>query len=110
MSTLIEQFTGLGYLFFLPFAVGLFVVGLVGIVFNQKSLLILMLCIELMFLGISFTFIVFSLFRGNYLGELYALLILTVAAAESAIGLGLLVISYRVRKTIYFSSFNELRG
>jgi NADH-quinone oxidoreductase subunit K len=105
-----EQIIGLNYLFFLPFAIGLFVVGLIGIVFNEKSLLILMLCIELMFLGISFTFIIFSLLQGSYLGELYALLVLTVAAAESAIGLGLLVVSYRVRKSISFSSFNELRG
>jgi NADH-quinone oxidoreductase subunit K len=106
----IEKITLLDFYFFLPFAIGLFLLGLIGIVFNRKSLLILMLCIELMFLGISFLFIIFALAQHNYIGQVYALLILTVAAAETAIGLALLVIAYRVRKSISFASFNELRG
>jgi NADH-quinone oxidoreductase subunit K len=106
----VEKILAFEATFYLPYAVGLFLLGLIGIVFNKRSLLILMLCIELMFLGISFTFIIFALVHQNTLGEVYALLVLSVAAAESAIGLGLLVIAFRVKKSITFSNFNELHG
>jgi len=81
-------------------AMVLFLIGLSGIFLNRKNIIILLMSIELMLLSINFNFIIFSVFLDDILGQLFALLILTVAAAESAIGLAILVIYYRVRGTI----------
>jgi len=78
----------------------LFLLGLSGIFLNRKNIIILLMSIELMLLSINFNFIIFSVFLDDILGQLFALLVLTVAAAESAIGLAILVIYYRVRGTI----------
>ena len=81
-------------------AMVLFLLGLSGIFLNRKNIIILLMSIELMLLSINFNFIIFSIFLDDILGQLFALLVLTVAAAESAIGLAILVIYYRVRGTI----------
>jgi|TARA_B110000967_G_scaffold208850_1_gene262506 NADH-quinone oxidoreductase subunit K len=81
-------------------AMVLFLLGLSGIFLNRKNIIILLMSIELMLLSINFNFIIFSVFLDDILGQLFALLVLTVAAAESAIGLAILVIYYRVRGTI----------
>jgi len=81
-------------------AMVLFLIGLSGIFLNRKNIIILLMSIELMLLSINLNFIIFSAFLDDILGQLFALLILTVAAAESAIGLAILVIYYRVRGTI----------
>jgi NADH-quinone oxidoreductase subunit K len=81
-------------------AMVLFLFGLSGIFLNRKNIIILLMSIELMLLSINFNFIIFSVFLDDILGQLFALLVLTVAAAESAIGLAILVIYYRVRGTI----------
>ena len=88
----------------------IFMIGIVGIAFNRKNLLILFMSIELMLLGISLNFIAFSCFLLDPKGQLYALLILTLAAAESAIGLAILVVYYRINKTISLESIKYLRG
>ena len=81
-------------------AMVLFLLGLSGIFLNRKNIIILLMSIELMLLSINFNFIIFSVFLDDILCQLFALLVLTVAAAESAIGLAILVIYYRVRGTI----------
>ena len=82
---------------YLMVAMILFLIGLSGIFLNRKNILLLLMSIELMLLAINFNFIVFSVFLDDVLGQLFALLVLTVAAAESAIGLAILVVYYRIR-------------
>ena len=88
----------------------LFLLGLSGIFLNRKNIIILLMSIELMLLSINFNFIIFSIFLDDILGQLFALLVLTVAAAESAIGLAILVIYYRVRGTIAIEFIDLMKG
>jgi len=73
----------------------LFIFGLVGIIWNKKSFLFMLVCIELMFFSLALNFIFISIFSHNLIGQTFSLLIISTAAAETAIGLSLLVISYR---------------
>ena len=91
-------------------AIVLFLLGLSGIFLNRKNIIILLMSIELMLLSINFNFIIFSVFLDDILGQLFALLVLTVAAAESAIGLAILVIYYRVRGTIAIEFIDLMKG
>jgi NADH-quinone oxidoreductase subunit K len=91
-------------------AMVLFLFGLSGIFLNRKNIIILLMSIELMLLSINFNFIIFSVFLDDILGQLFALLVLTVAAAESAIGLAILVIYYRVRGTIAIEFIDLMKG
>ena len=93
-----------------PLALGLFTIGIFGIILNNKNLLILMLNIELMFLGICLLFLFISTNEIYINAQIYTLIVLSIAAAESAIGLGLLIIAYKNRRSISFSAFNELKG
>jgi NADH-quinone oxidoreductase subunit K len=88
----------------------LFLIGLNGIFLNRKNIIIMLMSIELMLLAINFNFIIFSVFLDDILGQLFALLILTVAAAESAIGLAILVIYYRIRGTVAIELINLMKG
>jgi len=88
----------------------LFLIGLSGIFLNRKNIIILLMSIELMLLAINFNFIIFSIFLDDILGQLFALLVLTVAAAESAIGLAILVIYYRIRGTIAIEFIDLMKG
>ena len=78
----------------------LFVIGLFGIVLNRRSILIVIMCIELVLLSINLNFITFSVYFDDLYGQLFSLFILTVAAAESALGLAIIIIYYRVRGSI----------
>ena len=91
-------------------AMVLFLLGLSGIFLNRKNIIILLMSIELMLLSINFNFIIFSVFLDDILGQLFALLVLKVAAAESAIGLAILVIYYRVRGTIAIEFIDLMKG
>ena len=95
---------------YLLIAIMLFVIGLSGIFLNRKNIIILLMSIELMLLSINFNFIIFSIFLDDIVGQLFALLILTVAAAESAIGLAILVIYYRIRGAIAIELINLMKG
>lgn len=88
----------------------LYILGLSGILLNRKNIIIVLMSIELMLLAINFNFIVFSTYLGDRLGNIFALFILTVAAAESAIGLAILVIFYRVTGTISVNSIRLMKG
>jgi len=88
----------------------LFIFGLSGIFLNRKNIIIMLMSIELMLLAINFNFIIFSVFLDDIIGQLFALLILTVAAAESAIGLAILVIYYRIRGVIAIELINLMKG
>ena len=88
----------------------LFVLGFLGIFLTKKNIIIILLSIELMLLSINFNFIIFSTYLDDILGQVFALFILTVAAAESAIGLAILVIYYRVRGSISIEFVNLMKG
>ncbi len=88
----------------------LFLLGIWGIFLNRKNIIIMLMSIELMLLAINLNFLVFSVYLDDIVGQLFALLVLTVAAAESAIGLALLVVYYRVRGTISIEFINLLKG
>jgi NADH-quinone oxidoreductase subunit K len=88
----------------------LFLLGIIGIIVNRKNIIILLMSIELMLLSINFLLLSFSWFLDNIHGEIFALYILVVAAAESAIGLSILVAYYRVRGTISVKYINLLKG
>lgn len=97
-------------LYLTPLSLGLFTIGIFGIILNNKNLLILMLNIELMFLGICLLFLLVSTQDGYFNAQIYTLIVLSIAAAESAIGLGLLIVAYKNKRSISFSAFNELKG
>nr|AMN87297.1 NADH dehydrogenase subunit 4L [Pyropia endiviifolia] len=88
----------------------LFLVGVLGIFLNQKSIIIIIMSLEIMFLAVSFNFIFFSIYLDNLIGQLFALSILTVAASESSIGLAILVVYYRIRNTITIELMTLTKG
>jgi NADH-quinone oxidoreductase subunit K len=78
----------------------LFSIAVFGIIFNRKSILITLICIELMLLALNLNFVLFSIYLDDIYGQLFSLFILTIAAAESSIGLAVIILYYRVRGTI----------
>ena len=88
----------------------LFVIGMAGIVLNRKNLIVLLMCIELILLAVNTNLIAFSHYLNEASGEIFVFFILTVAAAESAIGLALLVLLYRNRGSIRVDEIHSLKG
>jgi len=88
----------------------LFAISVAGIFLNRKNVILLLMCIELMLLAVNFNFIAFSRFLGDTDGQVFVFFILTVAAAEAAIGLAILVVLFRSRRTINVQDLNELKG
>jgi len=88
----------------------IFFSGLAGIFLNRRNIIIMIMSIELMLLAVNFDFILFSIYLGDRLGQVFSLFILTVAAAESAIGLAILVAFYRSRGTLSVESLSLLKG
>ena len=88
----------------------LFALSVVGIFLNRKNLIVLLMAIELMLLAVNLNFIAFSNFLGNAAGQVFVFFILTVAAAESAIGLAILVVLFRNLNTIDVEDLDSLRG
>jgi NADH-quinone oxidoreductase subunit K len=88
----------------------LFSLSLAGIFLNRKNVLILLMCIELMLLAVNMNFVAFSHFRGDVAGQVFVFFILTVAAAEAAIGLAILVVLFRNRRTIDVEALDGLKG
>jgi NADH-quinone oxidoreductase subunit K len=95
---------------FLVLAGVLFSIAVAGIFLNRKNLIVLLMCIELMLLAVNFNFIAFSRWLGNLDGQVFVFFILTVAAAESAIGLAILVVVFRERRGINVDSLDAMRG
>ena len=88
----------------------LFITSLIGIAINRRSVLVILMCIELMLLSLNLNFILFSVYFDDLYGQLFSLFILTVAAGESAIGLAIVIIYYRVRGSISIGQTAVLRG
>ena len=88
----------------------LFAISIVGIFLNRKNLLVLLMAIELMLLAVNMNFVAFSHYLQDLSGQVFVFFILTVAAAESAIGLAILVVLFRERRSIDVEDLNTLRG
>jgi len=95
---------------YLGFSSTLFLLGVWVIFLNRKNIIVMLMSIELMLLAVNFNFLVFSVYVDDLLGQVFSLFILTVAAAESAIGLALLVIYYRARGTVAVEFINLMKG
>lgn len=88
----------------------IFTLSLAGIVLNRKNLITLLMCIELMLLSVNTNFLAFSHFLQNSMGHVFVFFILTVAAAEAAVGLAILIVIYRNRGDIDVDNLNQLKG
>jgi NADH-quinone oxidoreductase subunit K len=99
---------GLGQ--YLTVAAILFTLGIFGIFLNRKNVIIILMSIELMLLAVNINFVAFSAFLGDMVGQVFAMFVLTVAAAEAAIGLAILVIYFRNRGTIAVTDINLMKG
>ncbi|MET0154599.1 MAG: NADH-quinone oxidoreductase subunit NuoK [Rickettsiales bacterium] len=88
----------------------LFSVGFCGVALNRKNIIVLLMSIELMLLAANINFVAFSSFYGNVAGQVFTIFIFTVAAAEAAIGLAILVSIYRNRRSIGVDAMNRLKG
>jgi len=88
----------------------LFCIAVAGIFLNRKNIIILLMAIELMLLSVNMNFVAFSRYLGDASGQVFVFFILTVAAAESAIGLAILVVLFRNRATINVGEMDELKG
>lgn len=106
----ITLLNGVPWTEFLALSYLVFLIGLSGIIFNFKNFLVTMFSIELMYLGITISFILVSVAASDPRGQIYAMILLILAAAESAIGLGILIVLFRFGKSIDFESYQELKG
>ncbi|MEC7860707.1 MAG: NADH-quinone oxidoreductase subunit NuoK [Pseudomonadota bacterium] len=88
----------------------LFTLAIAGIFINRRNLILLLMCIELMLLAVNFNFIAFSRYLGDETGQVFVFFILTVAAAEAAIGLAILVVLFRNKNSINVSELNKMKG
>ena len=94
----------------LSLAALLFCISVAGIFLNRKNVLILLMCVELMLLSVNMNFIAFSHFLGDIHGQVFVFFILTVAAAESAIGLAILVVLFRKKRSINVDDLGSMKG
>ena len=88
----------------------LFAISIVGIFLNRKNVVILLMSIELLLLAVNMNFVAFSHFLGDTAGQIFVFFILTVAAAEAAIGLAILIVLFRTRRTINVEELDSLKG
>ena len=102
--------TGIGLGHFLTVGAILFTLGVFGIFLNRKNIIIILMSVELILLAVNINLVAFSAELGDLAGQVFALMILTVAAAEAAIGLAILVIFYRNRGTIAVDDVNMMKG
>ena len=99
---------GLGH--YLAVAAILFTLGILGIFINRKNVIVILMSVELILLAVNINLVSFSSFLGDLIGQVFALLVLTVAAAEAAIGLAILVVFYRNRGSIAVEDINLMKG
>ena len=95
---------------YLAVAAILFTIGVLGIFVNRKNIIVILMSIELILLAVNVNFVAFSVFQHNLLGQVFTMIILTVAAAEAAIGLAILVIYFRNRGTIAVEDARMMKG
>jgi NADH-quinone oxidoreductase subunit K len=99
---------GLGH--YLAVSAILFTLGVLGIFINRKNVIVILMSVELILLSVNINFVAFSSFLNDIVGQVFALLVLTVAAAEAAIGLAILVVYFRNRGSIAVEDINMMKG
>ena len=102
--------TEIGLEHYLILAAIIFTIGIVGIFLNRKNLIVILMCIELLLLAVNINLVSFSIFLNDLNGQIFTLFILTVAAAEAAIGLAIIVVYYRNTGSIGVEDINTLKG
>jgi len=95
---------------YLTLSCALFSLGFVGTWINRKSVISILLCAELMLLAVNINFVAFAHFLGDLTGQIFSIFVMTIAAAESGIGLAIILIYFRNRNTIDVNNINELKG
>lgn len=100
----------IGLQHYLTLSAILFSMSIAGIFINRRNLILLLMCIELMLLAVNFNFIAFSRYLGDETGQVFVFFILTVAAAEAAIGLAILVVLFRNRRSIDVQELDSMKG
>ena len=100
----------IGLTHYLVVAAMLFTLGVFGIFLNRKNIIIILMSVELILLAVNINFVAFSTHIGDLMGQVFALLVLTVAAAEAAIGLAILVVYFRNRGSIAVEDINMMNG
>ena len=95
---------------YLILAAIIFTIGIIGIFLNRKNLIVILMCIELLLLAVNINLVSFSIFLNDLNGQIFTLFILTVAAAEAAIGLAIIVVYYRNAGSIHVEDINTLKG
>jgi NADH-quinone oxidoreductase subunit K len=100
----------IGLQHYLTLSAILFTMSIAGIFVNRRNLILLLMCIELMLLAVNFNFIAFSRYLGDETGQVFVFFILTVAAAEAAIGLAILVVLFRNRRSINVQELDSMKG
>jgi NADH-quinone oxidoreductase subunit K len=100
----------IGLQHYLTIAAILFALSVAGIFINRRNLILLLMCIELMLLAVNFNFVAFSRYLGDETGQIFVFFILTVAAAEAAIGLAILVVLFRNRDSINVQDLDSMKG
>ena len=100
----------IGLQHYLTLSAILFAISIAGIFINRRNVILLLMCIELMLLAVNFNFVAFSRYLGDEVGQVFVFFILTVAAAEAAIGLAILVVLFRNQRTINVDEIAEMKG
>ena len=100
----------IGLVHYLTVSAILFVIGVLGIFLNRRNIILMLMAIELLLLSVNINLVAFSAFLGDMKGQIFAMFVLTVAAAEAAIGLAILVIFFRRRGTIAVDAADQMRG
>lgn len=100
----------IGLTHYLTVAAVLFTIGMMGIFLNRKNIIVILMSVELILLAVNLNFVAFSSYLGDLVGQVFALFVLTVAAAEAAIGLAILVVYFRNRGTIAVEDVNMMKG
>ena len=100
----------IGLSHFLTVGAILFTLGIFGIFLNRKNLIVIMMSIELMLLAVNVNLVAFSSYLGDLVGQVFTMFVLTVAAAEAAIGLAIVVVFYRNRRSIEVEDINQMKG
>ena len=95
---------------YLMLAATIFTIGIIGIFLNRKNIIVILMCIELILLAVNINLVSFSIFSNDLTGQIFTLFILTIAAAEAAIGLAIIVVYYRNSGTIKVENINKLKG
>ncbi|MBD8891080.1 MULTISPECIES: NADH-quinone oxidoreductase subunit NuoK [Roseibium] len=100
----------IGLSHYLSVAAILFTIGIFGIFLNRKNVIVILMSVELLLLAVNINFVAFSSFLGDLMGQIFTMLVLTVAAAEAAIGLAILVVFHRNRGSIAVEDINMMKG